>query len=64
LKRLIKESRFLPFSLFVSGEDLHVQHRCFSKGFFVKTATQPDIDAVFANNFGIQVTETGFVEYF
>jgi hypothetical protein len=30
----------------------------------VKTVTQPDIDAVFANNYGIQVTETGFAEYF
>jgi hypothetical protein len=50
----------IVFSVF--GEDL--QHRCFRKEDYVEPVTQPDIDAVFANNYCIQIIETGFAEQF
>ncbi len=37
-------------------------HRCFSKVYYVRTVTQPDIDAEFEYNYCIQKTETGFAE--
>ncbi len=52
------ESRFLNvFS--VNGQDL--QNR-FIRLYYVSIVPQPDIDAVFLNNYSIQIIETGFTE--
>ena len=46
----------------VIGEDL--LHRCFNEGFYVKIVTLPNIDAVLANNYCLQILKTGFAEQF
>jgi hypothetical protein len=53
--------QFLPSSL-VSGEDL--QHCCYTKMYYVRTVSLPDVDAEFGNDYCIQITETGFAEKF
>ncbi len=40
------KSRFLP-SFHVSGEDLQHRYKYFRKEYYVKTVSQPDIDALF-----------------
>jgi hypothetical protein len=46
----------------VSGEN--ILHRCFNSVYYVRTVLKPDIDAVFVNDFCIQIIETGFAEKF
>jgi hypothetical protein len=54
----IIEIQFLPSSLFsVLCDDLH---RCYSKVYYVRTVSLPDIDAAFENDYCIQITEIGF----